>query len=54
MRITNVEGIVVSIPIRKTTTRANKTVKSREYVITRVRTNEGVTAQDARQAAVSY
>ncbi len=43
MRITDVEGILISIPLRKPTSMSNKTVTAREYVVTRVRTDEGIT-----------
>ena len=43
MKITDVEAILISIPLRKPTSMSNKTVTAREYVVTRVRTDEGIT-----------
>ncbi len=43
MKITDVEGMLISIPLRKPTSMSNKTVTAREYVVTRVRTDEGIT-----------
>ncbi len=43
MRITDVQGMLISIPLRKPTSMSNKTVTAREYVVTRVRTDEGIT-----------
>ncbi|MHB0871729.1 MAG: mandelate racemase/muconate lactonizing enzyme family protein [Chloroflexota bacterium] len=43
MRITDVEGLLISIPLRKPTSMSNRTVTAREYVVTRVRTDEGIT-----------
>lgn len=42
MKITDVEGMLISIPLRKPTSMSNKTVTAREYVVTRVRTDEGI------------
>lgn len=43
MKITDVEGMLISIPLRKPTSMATRTVTAREYVVTRVRTDEGIT-----------
>jgi D-arabinonate dehydratase len=43
MKITDVEAILISIPLRKPTSMSNRTVTSREYVVTRVHTDEGIT-----------
>ena len=43
MKITDVESMLISIPLRKPTSMSNKTVTSREYVVTRVHTDEGIT-----------
>jgi D-arabinonate dehydratase len=43
MKITDVQAILISIPLRKPTSMSNKTVTSREYVVTRVFTDEGIT-----------
>ena len=43
MKITDVEAILISIPLRIPTSMSNKTVTAREYVVTRVRTDEGIT-----------
>ncbi|MBP1720161.1 MAG: mandelate racemase, partial [Deltaproteobacteria bacterium] len=43
MKITDVQAILISIPLRKPTSMANKTVTAREYVVTRVGTDEGIT-----------
>ncbi len=43
MKIVDVEGMLISIPLRKPTSMSNKTVSAREYVVTRVRTDEGIT-----------
>jgi len=43
MKITDVEAILISLPLKKVTSMSNKTVTSREYVVTRVRTDEGIT-----------
>ena len=37
MKITDVQAILISIPLRKPTSMSNKTVTAREYVVTRVR-----------------
>ncbi|HSR13361.1 MAG TPA: mandelate racemase/muconate lactonizing enzyme family protein, partial [Thermodesulfobacteriota bacterium] len=42
MKITDVESMLISIPLRRVTSMSNKTVTAREYVITRVHTDEGV------------
>lgn len=43
MKITDVEATLISIPLRKPASMSNKTVTAREYVVTRVRTDEGIT-----------
>jgi D-arabinonate dehydratase len=43
MKITNVEAILIAIPLRKPISRANRTVSSREYVVVRIHTDEGIT-----------
>jgi L-alanine-DL-glutamate epimerase-like enolase superfamily enzyme len=43
MKITDIQAILISIPLRKPTSMSNKTVTAREYVVTRVRTDEGIT-----------
>jgi D-arabinonate dehydratase len=43
MKIIDVQAILISIPLRKPTSMSNKTVTAREYVVTRVRTDQGVT-----------
>lgn len=43
MKITDVESMLISIPLRKPTAMSNKRITSREYVITRVHTDEGIT-----------
>ena len=43
MKITDVQAILISIPLKKPTSMSNKTVTAREYVVTRVRTDEGIT-----------
>jgi D-arabinonate dehydratase len=43
MKITDIEAILISIPLRIPTSMSNKTVTAREYVVTRVRTEEGIT-----------
>ncbi|MCX5907749.1 MAG: mandelate racemase/muconate lactonizing enzyme family protein [Deltaproteobacteria bacterium] len=43
MKITDVQAILISIPLRKPTAMSGKTVTSREYVVTRVHTDEGIT-----------
>jgi D-arabinonate dehydratase len=43
MKIIDVQAILISIPLRKPTSMSNKTVTAREYVVTRVRTDEGIT-----------
>ncbi len=43
MKITDVEAMLISIPLRKPTSMSNRTVTSREYVVTRVHTDEGIT-----------
>jgi len=42
MKITDVEALLIAIPLRKPTSMSNRTVTSREYVVTRVRTDEGI------------
>jgi D-arabinonate dehydratase len=42
MKITDIQGILISIPLRKPTSMSNKTVTAREYVVTRVSTDEGI------------
>ena len=43
MKIADVQARLISIPLRKPTSMSNKTVTAREYVVTRVRTDEGIT-----------
>lgn len=43
MKITDVESLLIAIPLRKPTSMSNRTVTAREYVVTRVRTDEGIT-----------
>ena len=43
MKITDAQAILISIPLRKPTSMSNKTVTAREYVVTRVHTDEGIT-----------
>ena len=43
MKITEIEAMLIAIPLRKPTSMSNRTVTSREYVVTRVRTDEGIT-----------
>ena len=43
MKITDVQAILISIPLKKPTSMSNKTVTAREYVVTGVRTDEGIT-----------
>lgn len=43
MKITDVQAILISIPLKKPTSTSSKTMTAREYVVTRVRTDEGIT-----------
>ena len=43
MKITDVQAILISLPLRKATSMSHRTVTAREYVVTRVRTDEGIT-----------
>jgi hypothetical protein len=43
MKITDVEAILIAIPLRRPTSMSNRTVTSREYVVTRVHADEGIT-----------
>jgi D-arabinonate dehydratase len=43
MKITDVQAILISIPLKKPTSMSGKTVTAREYVVTRVHTDEGIT-----------
>ena len=45
MKITDVQAILISIPLKKPTSMSNKTVTAREYVVTRVFTDEGITGR---------
>jgi len=42
MKVTDIQGIMISIPLRKPTSMSNKTVTAREYIVTRVFTDEGI------------
>jgi D-arabinonate dehydratase len=42
MKITDVEAILIAIPLRIPISRANRTVTTREYVVVRVHTDEGI------------
>jgi D-arabinonate dehydratase len=42
MKITEVESMLISIPLRKPTAMSNKRITAREYVVTRVRTDDGI------------
>jgi D-arabinonate dehydratase len=43
MKITDVQAIRISIPLKKPTSTSSKTMTAREYVVTRVHTDEGIT-----------
>ena len=43
MKITDVQAILISIPLKKPTSTSSRTMTAREYVVTRVRTDEGIT-----------
>jgi len=43
MKITDVQAILISIPLKKPASTSSKTMTAREYVVTRVRTDEGIT-----------
>ena len=43
MKITDVQAILISIPLKKSASTSSKTMAAREYVVTRVRTDEGIT-----------
>ncbi len=43
MKITDIQAILISIPLKKPTSTSSKTMTAREYVVTRVRTDEGIT-----------
>lgn len=43
MKITDVQAILISIPLKKPTSTSSKTMTAREYVVTRVQTDEGIT-----------
>ena len=43
MRITDVKGILVSIPLEKPKSISTRSIHSREYTIVKVSTDEGIT-----------
>ena len=45
MKITDVQAILISIPLKKPTSTSSRTMTAREYVVTRVRTDEGITGE---------
>lgn len=48
MKIAVVEALLIAIPLRRPTSMSNQTVISREYVVTRVRTDDGIAGSACR------